>query len=466
MNRVFNEEQCEIHCGNVRRILSEIGYKVEHQEMSEVLLKKGLKQAGSGRFLFDDKIINEFVEHQKQYTANHTAAGNNSAGDSGYSVGFGNMAPKIYDYKTGLPQLGTIEYLEQVVKYAHMETEIGRITLPLSVTDKPLILAPLVSFLKMAELTDKYGYFIDPLYPELVKYLAEFSDVFLGKGMEDSFIDPCNCINPILHLEGRTAGVMMERAKYNVSSLITSMPTAGGNAPVTIDGAEIQGTAEIVGGVIISWLINPEVNNKGYISSSVMDFRYANTTQSSPETVLIDCGVIELMDYAFGGNTKSGGRSYVTAKKPGMHAVFEKMFKAAAYQNYSGVLDFFGSGILDNGSLFSPEQLILDMEIQKSLFSLKSPDNIDMDAVDAIKKVVDAGNGDFLSSDHTLSRFRDAFWDPALFLRSDGQSEKEILDKAHERYKETLKSYSGYEYDQDKINAGNKILAKAKKELL
>ena len=119
----------------------------------------------------------------------------------------------------------------------------------------------------------------------------------LPPGRQNVFIDPCNCINPILRLEERIA--------------------------------------EVLGGVIMSYPLNPEVDHIGCIPSGAMDFRTVRTTQSSPETVQpetvqIDCGAVELMEHAFGGNTFIGGRSYVSSAHPGMQAVFEKMFKASA----------------------------------------------------------------------------------------------------------------------------------------
>lgn len=294
----------------------------------------------------------------------------------------------------------------------------------------------------------------------------ELSDVFLGPGKQNGFFDHCNCINPIMRLEERTAAMMFERAKYNIDTLITSMPAAGGNSPVTLDGTIVLGAAEIAGGLIISYLINPDVNHVGYISSGSMDFRTATTSQSSPETVLIDCGVWQLMEHAFGGNTGIGGRTYVSANRPGMQAVFEKMFKAAAYQQYTGGLWYGGGGILDNGAMIAPEQLLLDMDIAESFYRLTEVRDSD-DSIEAlIAEVAADGTDDFLSTDHTLENFRGAFWEPRLFTRGNRTNEQDILDEAHQYYTQRVDSYSGHDFDTDKVSAGEKILARAKQELL
>ena len=71
-----------------------------------------------------------------------------------------------------------------------------------------------------------------------------------------------------------------------------------------------------------------------------------------------------------------------------------------------------------------------------------------------IAKVVKEGKGDFLSTEHTLKNFKNAFWEPFLFLRGPHTSEKEILDKAHEIFNNQVNKYSGYNYEQAKIKAG------------
>ena len=468
MNRVFSENSLDVLAQKVRKLLKETGYSVQYEPMFLYLKEKGLKESSDGRLVFDDALIDEFVSFQKKRQAEKKKTVSASSGrqSSDFSMSLGNMVPKYYDYSSKTPQLAQMEHLKKMAKFAHVEKRISNIALPFSVTDIPLATAPIEGFLGMVRLTDKYCFSIDPYSLELVKYLVELSEIFLGTGQQNKFIDHCNCINPILRLEERTAAVMFERAKYNIDSLMTSMPTAGGNAPVTLDGTVIQGTSEILGGLIFSYLLNPEIEHVGYISSSVMDFRTATTTQSSPETVLVDCGVVELMEFAFGGNTRIGGRTYVSATRPGMQAVFEKMLKAAAYQKYTGSLSYAGGGILDNGAMLSPEQLMIDMNIAESFHSLHEVELKDDNVEAVIMDVASAGTGDFLSTDHTLNNYRGSFWEPFLFTHGSTMSEQEILDKSNGYFTDKLKSYSGYDFEEDKVSEGEKILIKAKKELL
>jgi trimethylamine:corrinoid methyltransferase-like protein len=182
---------------------------------------------------------------------------------------------------------------------------------------------------------------------------------------------------------------------------------------------------------------------------------------------MIDCGVVQLMDQAFGGNTFVGGGSYVSARKPGLQATFEKMFKAMAYQKfYANDIRYGGAGILDNGAVFCLEQFVIDMDAQESIFCLNGIDVKDDNVEEVIMKAAECGLDNFMTSDHALKNYKNAFWEPFLFLHGGNLSEKEILEKAHSRVVKKISSYRGCEYDEDKVREGEKILAKAKAELL
>jgi trimethylamine:corrinoid methyltransferase-like protein len=467
MPGVFAWEELELMAGRVLRLLGEVGYLVSHGELAGMLTARGLKASASGRLLFAPELVREFVAFQKVNAAKYSRAAQPPSAlgpRRDYATGLGNMPSKFYDHAAGGPRVGTRECLEAIARFAHAEERVGSLSLPLSLTDVPAETSPIEAFLTMARITDKAVCSLEPFSGELVPYVAELAEVFGAPPNVPHGIGSCICINPILKLEERSAGVMLAKARYGVTSLVTSMPCAGGNAPVALDGAVVQATAEIVGGLVISWLIEPELNHRGYISSGNMDFRTATLTQSSPDSVLIDCGVVELMEHAFGGNTAVGGRTYVAARKPGLQAVYEKTFKTIAYQRLRGDMVYGGLGILDNGALFSPEQFVIDMEVDASLRALARGPAMGDGVVDAIREVVESGRADFMSHEHTLANFRESFWEPSVFLRA-GVSEADAVERAHGRFRELVDAYRPCAVDEDKLRRGAEILARAKSAL-
>lgn len=473
MMKLWSDTQSERLAHTVRRLVTEVGYQIGYEPLAALLAERGFMTRPTGRLAPDSRLIDEFVSEQTRRT---DARGKKDkrvgrpkrpekAGDfapPAFTTGIGNMVSKYHDHDLGRMVPATSAHLDRIVRFADAEPRIARVGLPVSLTDVPVFVAPIEGFLRVVRLTGKYGVGIDPFRPELVRYLAELSDVFLGPGRAAEFIDPCNCINPIMRLETRTAATMMAKAEYGVNSLMTSMPAAGATGPVTIEGSIALGAAEVLGGLIISFAVNSEVDHIGYISSGSLDFKSATTTQSSPESVTIDCGVVSLMEQHFGGNTRAGGLSYVQATRPGLQAVYEKLFKASAYQSHFGTCRFAGGGILDNGSAISPEQLVIDLDIASSFAWNGRVTRDETDLVELIEGL--AASADFLSCEQTLSHFREAFWEPTILRRGATKDEPKLLEEAHTYFEDRVASYRPYEYDEEKFRAGEAILRLAGKE--
>ena len=97
---------------------------------------------------------------------------------------------------------------------------------------------------------------------------------------------------------------MLQQSRCHATSMITPMPSIGGSGPVDIYGCVILGTAEIVGGLILSMIIDPEAPLLGYIACNQVDMLTGNGTSSTPQTIRVDAGVYQLMEMCFGGGTR------------------------------------------------------------------------------------------------------------------------------------------------------------------
>jgi trimethylamine--corrinoid protein Co-methyltransferase len=264
---------------------------------------------------------------------------------------------------------------------------------------------------------------------------------------------------------------MFQRAPYHAMSMITPMPCIGGSGPVDTWGSVVLGTAEIVGGLILSMILDPEAPLKGYIACTGMDMRAGNITSSSPQTVQVDAGVVQLMDAHFGGGTFVGGRTYVSAKRPGLQAVFEKLLKAIGYSELVDhhAFGYPGHGTLDNGSVHSPEQFLLDLEIVDGFMHLwQTPAAVEGDdVVERLRRGVLDQAGNFLGDDHTLAHYRDEAWDPRYFQRLiNTKTEQQILDQAHAEVEGYVASYEPASHSPEVLRALEDVLERAKAELL
>jgi trimethylamine:corrinoid methyltransferase-like protein len=471
--QLFSDSQFDQMAEEVVGVLGTVGYSVGHQKVKEMALKAGCKESAAGRVLFSKRQIDELREELlRQYPRTPAKPGADEPSlihpVRELRAGFGNLTPKYFDYVNDAPEGGNLARLIELIKFAQTEPRLVYITLPLSRQDVPPAIQELDSLVIMAKLTDKQIGSIDCTLPESVPFMAEMGEA-LGYKPAD-FVGTCNCINPPLRLEDRTAETMLIRARYHSQSMITPMPSLGGSGPADIYGTIILGTAEIVGGLILSMIIDPEAPLLGYISSNQVDMLTGNGTQCTPQVIRVDAGVHQLMEHAFGGGTQIGGRSYVNARRPGMQAVFERFLKAVGYAALvdQHALRYQGNGCLDNGSMISAEQFLLDLEILGGLDWLWTAPSTPPpgDAATRIQDVVMNGGGNFLETEHTLAHFRDEMWPASYFdCRTNTRSEKEILDRCHADYCEKVEHYQPASRPDDAIKELERILKRAKQQL-
>ena len=469
---VFNDSEFEQMAGDVRRVLFDVGYAVDHAAVRDAALKAGCRESTAGRMLFCEEQVAELrARLLRQYPP---PAPGQPEPDRMHvrrelRSGFGNITPKYYDYALGQAVGGSLAALTDIVKFAHAETRVSGITLPLSRQDVPPALEQLDSLVVMAKLTNKPLGGVDVTVPETVPFVAEMGAV-LGH-QPRHFVGSCNCINPPLRLEQRTAETMIQRRRYHAQSMITPMPCIGGSGPVDIYGSVVLGTAEIVGGLILSFIIAPDAPLLGYIACNQVDMLTGNGTSCTPQTVRVDAGVYQLMAHAFGGGTRVGGQSYINARRPGLQAVYERYLKAVGYAAYvhDHVVYYAGNGCIENGSTISPEQLLLDMEALAGLDALGTRPVVPPagDAAERIRATVLSGGGNFLETEHTLEHFRDERWE-ASFFRADTRTrtEREILDQCHAQYRQRVADYTPASYPADTVRELESILARARRALL
>lgn len=461
---LFSESEFACMAGEVRRVLFEVGYLVDHPAVKQAALRAGCRESAVGRVLFREEQITELRGRLERQYPLLTGESRLVHPPRTSRPWIGNITPKYFDYANGEAVGGNLAALTEVVQFAHAHPRVGGVTLPLSRQDVPPAIEQMDSLLVMARLTDKPLGAIDVTVPEAVPFMAEMGAA-LGVNPA-AFVGSCNCINPPLRLEYRTAETMRRRAHYHSTSMVTPMPCIGGSGPADIYGSVVLGTAEIVGGLILSFIIDPEAPLLGYIACNQVDMRTGNGTSCTPQTVRVDAGVYQLMAQAFGGGTRVGGRSYINARRPGLQVLFERFLKAAGY---AGLVDnhhlgYANNGCIENGSTLSPEQFLLDIEVSDALDRLfEAPVTPPAgDAADRIREVVLRGDGNFLDTEHTLAHFRDEMWSAQYFTcQTRTGTEAEILDQCHAEYRAAIADYRPAAYPPAVLRELARILTAA-----
>jgi len=483
------QAQLELLKNKTLQLLREVGLKVESEKITGLLLKKGGRKLASGRIGIPEPLINEMVSCQKMTQMRdeqdqqlhlqcridwaHHLIWNNQQEEikrqlkTEFRMSAFDCGPtKYYDYRQKkLFPIDTIIFTT-IKKFAQATPEIGYISTWYR-QDVPPKIERLDSLILGLKLTDKVDG-IEAIYPEVIKYLKEASEIITNRPGDSSYLAGSECMTSPLILEKRSAEDILERFKYKVRRYhIASMPTIGVASPVTVAGSIVLGAAEILGGMAACWCVDPDSDLSGRMISMVADMRTGNSVITGPETTLVNLGVKKLFDAFWGGHLWVEVFFSPSVGKPGLAAVFENEYgrnrTARILENPD--IPYPGTGTLGDGAIGSPTQFILDMEIRKSEFALKK--TIECNENDlAYEEITQAitGGQDFLNSDHTLTNFR-KLWNSQIFDFK-VSDEKGILDKCEEVWRENLKHYEPPVWPADKIKALDNLLGKAKKELL
>lgn len=486
--------QVETLAEKVHRILADTGVMIENQALAEIMLTKGCTAGNDRRLKIPHALLDEMVSFQKQTQAEYDSdtqlvplCGPDWTHHIIWNRQQDNMRARLkreflmpafdcgpttyYDYAKRQPRGVDTEIFDTMMKFAEATPEIGY-TSTWYRQDIPPMIERLDSLARGLRLTRKLDG-IEAIYPEVVKYLRDASEIITGRPGDSSFLAGSECMTMPLILEHRSAEDILARKAASVHRYhVASMPTLGINTPVTLAGAIVMGAAEILGGMVACWCADPESDLSGRMITLLVDMRNANSTPTGPEACLYNMGVKQLFDEVWGGHCMVEVFFSPVARKPGLQAVFENFLGSYNRALWEGRPDipYAGMGTLHNGGLGSPTQFMLDLEIRKAEWFDRTI-RVDDDTTD-FEEICERirTRADFLSSDHTLRNFR-KLWTSKIFLSDDPDggdtwdgTEKAILDRCEEMWRANVAKWKAPEWPDEVLRAIDALVLRAKKE--
>jgi len=223
---------------------------------------------------------------------------------------------------------------------------------------------------------------------------------------------------------------------------VMTMPIAGANGPITVAGSILIGNAQFLAGNTIIQMANPgaPIMYSSYPLS--MDMKTGAFSVAFPEASLITVGHIQMAKYY--GLPSYGGGTISSAKVPDEHAAYEKATNALlctlAGSDVCGTI-----GLVENYSVLSYEQMLIDYEMYTMILKMHEGINVDDDtlALDVIRNVGQEGH--FLTQKHTLLHSREV-WVPMLtdarpYPTWKEAGAKSVVERAREKVKQILKTH-------------------------
>jgi trimethylamine:corrinoid methyltransferase-like protein len=477
-------------------LLEKAGIWVPNEELTGLCLRRGCRPGRGRRVLIPRELIREMTDFQKRsqaaYERDHELVYTCGPDWTHHLVwtrraeAFRRSYPRrfqmqafdcgpttYYDYPSGTVRPVNGEIFREMMCFADASPEIGYVASWYR-QDLPARIERLQSLIEGLKITAKADG-IEAIEPQMIKYIKEASDIIYGdRAATAAFLAGSECMTMPLKLEERSAEDILERKRCGIHRYhVASMPTLGVSTPVTLAGSVIMGAAELLGGAAVCWCADPEPDLSVRMITLVADMRNGNSTTFGPAYAQYNNAVRQLFNERWGGHCMVEVFFSPTARRPGLQAVFENYYGTSCRRRWDGNPDipYAGMGVLHDGGLGSPTQFMLDMEIRRAEWSYRSEIPVDAESMDweEVLRVTEEG-GNFLESEHTLRHFRE-LWSSELF-RSDSPfegawdgTEKSILDRADQMWRERLREYKPPVWPPEKLKALDGLLARARAEL-
>jgi trimethylamine--corrinoid protein Co-methyltransferase len=280
------------------------------------------------------------------------------------------------------------------------------------------------------------------------------------------------CMTAPLKIDNRSCSVLEAALEAGYPINFASMPIMGATAPITPAGSAVVAAAETLGGIVAASLINPDAFYYSTSITSEMDMKTTAIRFATPGAMLTDALVHQLFRYKY-GIVHNVEPAYIDARLPGIQAAYLKMFRLMAQ---AGTVSLpLPLGLLDNGSMFSPVQAMLDYDINGAIYRFMKGCAIDEStlAADVIGGIAFADETTYMEHGHTLEHFRGNIWEPDIFDTSFGDAgaspeaeDKKLLARAEERWRALVQSAPEFEPEAGKRKEIDAVVSAGIKDML
>ena len=394
-----------------------------------------------------------------------------------FTCDYGFGTPVIYDYPSGTFRPPTIADQIDAIKLGNALDCVRAVCAPFICGDYDPRMEIIESARLLLKHTKKPGWVGTSCAAE-VKYLAEFAA--LAAGNEKQTLRTCPpifvtayCTTSPLKLSARSCEVLETALRYRFPVNFAPMPILGGTTPVTPAGSIVVAAAEILGCMTAATLVAPDVYYYATSIAGEMDMKTTQICYAAPSAILTDAGLHQLFRDRY-GLVLNVEPAYVEAKAPGMQAAFMKVFRQMALGSMAS--HSLPLGLLDNGSVFSPTQVMIDLDVNQAMYRLAQGIEVNEETlcVDLINDLEFCEKGNYVESEHTYRHFRDVLWDTQIFDRTYRRAEmlrpieedEKLLKKADAGWRELVAGQEDVEIETSFAEELDRIVKAARKEFL
>ena len=468
----LDEEQINLIHDASMTLLEEQGIEVMGDMALDLFRKAGAEVANDGMVRIDRNLLMETIATAPE-TFDVTPRNPENilhVGSNVINFGMVSGPPNVHDNINGR-RMGNIKDFERLIKfgqYFNVITFFGnQATAP---TDLPANSRHLDTLFASITLSDK-AFFSTGIGAGRSLDAAKMCAIARGINLDELALSPSAMtninVNSPRKLDDSMAYGAMQLAALGQPVSVTPFTLMGAMTPATLGGALVQQNAEALLGVALLQLTRrgAPVIYGGFTSN--VDMRSGSPAFGTPENSLANMAGAQLArHYKLPHRTSACNASNAVDAQ----AVYETQMALWGSVMGHGNLIYHTAGWLEGGLVASFEKVIVDIEMLQHMAELLKPIKINLDGIglDAQKEVGPGGH--FFGCEHTMARFKDAFYQPIL---SDWQNHenweaagsKDTTQRATEIWQQVLKDYEAPALDPAIREELEAYVAKRKEEL-
>ena len=259
---------------------------------------------------------------------------------------------------------------------------------------------------------------------------------------------------------------LIDFAAVGQMCIITPFTLSGAMAPVTIPGALVQQHAEMLAGLVLTQTVRPgaPVVYGGFTSN--VDMKSGAPAFGTPEYVRACWGTGQLARLV--GLPWRSSASCVS-NAPDAQSIWETQMSLWGALTGGANIVIHAAGWLEGGLSASYEKFILDIEQLQHMAELMQPVHWDADelALDALREV--GSGGHFFGTEHTMRRYRTAYYSPYVSDWSNFGQWKEAgsrtaTERAHDLWQQVLEQFQPPVVDPGVVEAIDAFIARRVEE--
>ncbi|MGI6679107.1 MAG: trimethylamine methyltransferase family protein [Dehalobacterium sp.] len=425
-------------------LLEKCGIKILHEEIREIIKKKGIKVVDEIVYFTEDQLMSwvkkspasfELFARNPQY--NITLGGDRVE----FAPGYG--APSIIESNGRVRSALMQDYVNFVKLFhqsPHHNINGGVLVQPTDLIQNQS--RPIMAYLTLAN-SDKCLMAGTGEKAEVNAILEMMALAFGGKDeiiKKPRVMTIINMNSPLI-IDTNMLENMKQYIEYGQPVIIASCAMAGSTGPVTLAGTLALSNAEILSGIAIAQIIREGTPVVYGNQTTTADMRTAGIAVGSPEGALCYAASARLAkEYNL---PCRGGGAITDAKNVSVQSGYESMMTLMATAQEKTNLIIHSAGILDSYNAMSYEQFAVDVEIigmvKKYLHGIKVSD--ETLALNAIEEIGIGGH--FLAHPHTMEYCRQEPFLPDISLRGIITADPgEILShKIHNKVEKMLEAF-------------------------